>query len=374
MMALGLVNWFVEERAAAAEGRVTVDSQIASACLHEFDVGACSSPTVSLDGWAKFISCPDPVVGHVPVGAPCRLRDECIAGSRCVAGATNMDSVNAPTPEGLTLVPTVQDEMGVLGSCLPYVAEGGTCRFTADCAPALYCRTDTFVCARPAALGERCRATANANSPPNETPLPCDDARDPVVCGGGICGRLPRANEPCLDDGVHPPCDPNPALKLACVGMGLNGAGICEPLGKIGDACGPDGLPPCDFGLACAPPDGGDVGSCALAPTIGEDCSTLGVCREGVCDDLTQVCVHSKGGHDGTRCSNASDCASSNCALTDADGGVCIPPVNDVGCTGQSPAIAEVGEGADADADAHAHESGDGGADARVDGSAPTKG
>jgi hypothetical protein len=340
---LGLETLLGEARAAATVGNVTLDPARATACLHTFDGASCSSPAFPQDPWMRFAGCPDPFVGQVAAGAPCRLRDECAPGARCVPSGQPYDTIFERTPEGLTALPTIQYAMDVFGSCIPYVVEGDQCRTTNDCAPGLYCRPDSFVCARPAAVGEVCLSASPLGVP--AITRPCDDARGSVICDGGVCGRLPRAGEPCNGDGLRPACDPDSSLALACVGSAFNGTGICEPLGQTGAICGGDGLAACGPALACVGADGStQFGACGRPPALGEPCAFPAFCGPGtVCDADTATCTRTKAQRDGTSCSTGADCASLTCVERAPGVGMCGTPVIDhIACTGVAPAMAVV--------------------------------
>jgi hypothetical protein len=282
--------------------------------------------------------CRDPFVGMVPVGSLCTLRDECVPGSRCVQGGFEMDATGAPTPEGVSSFSTAVIPSAFVGSCLAYAANGERCRTTLDCAPGFYCRGDDHVCARPAGAGEACLPV---NSPLGFTVagIPCDDVTQSLACLGEVCGRLPRDGEPCIGDGVHPPCDPNPGLALACVGGDFNPPGICEKLAATGAACGASGLAPCAVELACLAGDASfGLGTCGPPPKAGEPCALDGACAvPSVCDSDTQLCMPGGMQHDGQGCAKGSDCASLTCVPTSVDGGTCSPPQsNPIGCIGRS--------------------------------------
>jgi hypothetical protein len=361
VMALELRTTLADARAAVLAGRLALDAARAAACLGVFTDGSCSSPAFAEDQWGHFGACPDPFVGQVPIGAACTLRDECTAGSRCVPGDQSVDPVANETPEGVVAVPTIRAASTIVGACLPYVAEGETCRATPDCAPGLYCRGDTFVCGRPAAEGEPCQARSPRGFP--GILRPCDDAHASLVCSGGTCNRLPRAGEPCLGDGIRPDCDPDPSLALQCVGDAFNGSGICQPPGRAGDVCGGTGLPTCAIGLACLGADGAtQIGACGPPPGLGGACGFPAACGPGtVCDADTGTCRRGKVQRDGTTCSTGADCASLDCLEYGMGGGACSAPILDrIGCTGADPAAATLGLAPDGGT---ALDAGDGGRD-----------
>jgi hypothetical protein len=171
---------------------------------------------------------------------------------------------------------------------------------------------------------------------------PCDDVNQSLVCLSDVCSRLPRVNEPCLDASLgRPPCDPDPALALACVGADFNGTGICERVGTLGSACGADGLAPCAVDLACiVDPTTSDLGICGPLPGAGETCDPGAPCAPpNVCAPDTLVCVPGGARHDGQPCLADNDCASISCVFSSSGAGTCGSPIDvTVACTGRGAA------------------------------------
>src|SRR5207245_10628694 len=99
------------------------------------------------------------------------------------------------TPEGLSGPRKLRYAASVTGACVTYASEGGLCHTSGDCAPGLYCRADTFVCARPALEGEPCVSADPTGLATIERP--CDDGSGWLTCRGGICSRPPGAGQPC---------------------------------------------------------------------------------------------------------------------------------------------------------------------------------
>jgi hypothetical protein len=335
-----LATWFGNARASVGDNRSSLDAPLADACVQRFQSGACASPSLpALDPFSLLQLCADPFVGRVPVGSLCQVADECVPGARCVQGGQTTNSIAGMTTEGLSPIPNISYVISLQGSgfCQAYVPEGGKCRVTVDCAPGLYCRGIDFVCAKGAGVGEPCHPLNDPTGIPSVGP-PCDDSARTLVCMGNVCGTLPRAGEPCLADPAgRPPCDTDAEPPLACVGAGFNGSGICEPVGKLGDACGTDGLAPCAADLACMrDATTPDVGTCSLAPALGEVCEVDEPCATpNVCSDDTATCAPSGAGHDGEPCLHDIDCASLNCFVNSTGGSCGASPNATVACTGR---------------------------------------
>jgi hypothetical protein len=337
---LSLGTWFASARASVADGRLSIDPGVADACVQRFAAGGCAAEGLpAVDPFGQIMLCADPFVGRVPEGSLCWMADECAPGSRCVLGGQVSNGAAALTFEGLSALPTVALEVQLSGpgACLAYVPEGGRCRVTYDCAPGLYCRGVDFVCAKPAGAGQPCHPLVDPTGIPSIGP-PCDDATQTLICAGDVCGHLPEAGEPCLADGSsRPPCDPDAVPALACVGAGFNGPGICETLGALGAACGPEGLAPCAIDLTCifdaATPE---LGTCGPLPGPGESCELAQTCAApDVCDPDTSTCGPGGARHDGEPCLKDNDCASENC-FVNADGGTCgLPTYGSIACTGR---------------------------------------
>jgi hypothetical protein len=346
MTELQLRTQLGELRGAVFTGRMGLDSKVAASCVANFSEGSCATLALPQDPWTRLAECLDPFVGQVPAGAPCRLRDECETGSLCVPGGTGARGNLLKTPEGLSAPRKLRYAGSVTGACLTYASEGELCRDFGDCAPGLYCRADTSVCARPALEGEPCQSADPNGLPAIERP--CDDADGWLTCRGGMCGRLPQSGEPCLGDGAHPPCDPDPSLALVCVGARFNGPGVCQPRASAGQACGSDGLAPCDIGLTCNGADGvASLGTCGPAPVAGASCAFPSACGFGaVCDSDTVVCAAGKALRDGMACATGADCASLVCSESAPGVGGCASPVLvRIACTGEAPAAPPTSDG-----------------------------
>ncbi len=343
---ISLHTWFGDARASVTENRMALEPASAAACIADFAAGACSSPSASAsDPWTRFQQCPDPFVGEVPVGARCFVRDECIPESRCVGGGVPVDNGPSVTPEGVSSLPSVSSVASGLGSCIAYIQEGERCDTTIDCNPGLYCRSADSVCARPAEEGDPCEVITDVANNNSIVILPCNDTVKTVICAADdVCARLPRDGEPCLQGNGDPLCDPDPTLALSCVGIGIDGNGICKKPGQMGDACllSPDeasGLPPCDTALTCASSDPAQtgLGTCGPSYGLGTACPLgQGCLAPAVCDDQKLVCTAPGMKRDGEICVSDVDCASLVCSMNLATG-ICSTPPNPtvVLCVGQ---------------------------------------
>lgn len=333
---ISLHTWFGDARASVTENRMALDPASAAACIADFAAGACSSPSSSTtDPWARFQQCPDPFVGEVPMGARCFVRDECVPGSRCVGGGVMVDNGPTVTPEGVSSLPNVSSMVSGLGSCIAYIQEGQRCDVTGDCNPGLYCRSADSVCARPAEQGDPCEVITDVANNNSIVILPCNDTVKTVICAADdVCARLPRDGEPCLQSNGNPLCDPDPTLALSCVGIGIDGNGICKKPGQMGDAClvSPDeasGLPPCDTALTCASSDPTQtaLGTCGPSYGLGAACPLgQGCLAPAVCDDQKLVCTAPGMKRNGEICVSDVDCASLVCSMNLATGICSIPP------------------------------------------------
>ncbi len=324
----------LDVRAAVAVGRISMAPELAKACLESFATGGCAGPTQDVDPWVLLSSCRDPFVGRVAAGERCFVSNECTTGSQCVNAASFNTGMIPLTPQGVSAARTVAGIAPLVGTCLPYLEKGERCRSSEECAPMLYCRRPAYVCAAPSGPGETCKIEMDQNGELRDAIL-CDDATQNLVCGTGMCRRLPRDGEPCFQESFFL-CDPDPVLALSCVGQGFNGPGVCKTAGPLGAACGSDGLPPCAFGLACLAPDDNQIGTCGQPPSNGERCPVDGRCvSPAVCNFLNQTCMVPGKVRDGDACMVDNDCVSLTCA-TEGNGlpGFCVLPETDLVCRG----------------------------------------
>jgi hypothetical protein len=180
------------------------------------------------------------------------------------------------------------------------------------------------VCARPAGEGEACEGSTDSSQNPT-FPVACADSPRALLCGGGHCHRLPQVGDPCLE-GTSQPCDVSTDPSIVCVGAGVNGAGVCQKPGQMGDACvmssqtGPSAVAPCAATLACmgyatASPG---VGRCAPPFGAGLTCSLdLRCAAPAICYVMQPsgagLCVLPGKTRDGEACQSDLDCTSLVC-------------------------------------------------------------
>jgi hypothetical protein len=210
------------------------------------------------------------------------------------------------------------------GHCQPDGQPGTPCSSSTECAAELYCRAADSVCARPAGEGEACEGSTDSSQNPT-FPVACADSPRALLCGGGHCHRLPQVGDPCLE-GTSQPCDVSTDPSIVCVGAGVNGAGVCQKPGQMGDACvmssqtGPSAVAPCAATLACmgyatASPG---VGRCAPPFGAGLTCSLdLRCAAPAICYVMQPsgagLCVLPGKTRDGEACQSDLDCTSLVC-------------------------------------------------------------
>lgn len=354
-----LASAFSATREAAEQGRLKVDPALAAACVDRFQTGVCSGPFDSSSVWGHLSDCRDVIVGRVPIGTACDLRDECEPGSRCVENG----SVYVPSGLPADLGPPPQFLPYVdVGTCLAWAREGAACLDTRDCLPGLRCATETTkTCVRPPEEGEACHSVCDpsVNPDPCRDDSACSQQRAKLFCANGVCRRYPQEGEACL----KLQCDPDPALGLTCVFDQLACRdGTCRRLASAGQPCGDVNQAECGPGLACLTGfnDGGasSTGVCGSLPRFGEPCATVlacvnayppeqrcvnacqmfPLCAEGVCDSQTFTCVPDRNGPDyTTACTNAADCLSGDCEPFVPGPNVCVPhKVIEITCRGFS--------------------------------------
>lgn len=333
-----------EARIGLETKHLSFDSSVAASCLQQFTQGACNampdlrpglppSPN-SLLAWDRYASCPNPFLGQLPTGSECFLRTECATGQSCTSGG---DPGWTLTEGGLRAPFQLGDNVSdVRGHCQPDGQPGTPCSSSAECAPELYCRVADSVCARPAGEGKACQSSTDASQNPT-FPVACADSPRALVCGGGHCHRLPQVGEPCLE-GASQPCDLSTDPSIVCVGAGLNGAGVCQKPGQMGDACvvgsqtSPSAVAPCAGSLACM----GDataspaVGHCAPPIVAGQTCSLdLRCAAPALCYVMQSIgkglCVLPGKIRDGGACQSDLDCTSLLCGIDSSGSGTCIP-------------------------------------------------
>jgi hypothetical protein len=341
-------------RLAAREGRLRVDSQLASACLAQMQARACNPKPgmTAMPSPMTVDACADVFTGSTPPGDECIYTTECQKGSRCVG-----------------------DDAAVgRGVCVPFQQEGDICNNDTDCDPKvknLYCAKADFRCHLRGSFGDPCEYTTDTTGKNPKLPLllECDTGPganlycDPV---GKTCKQLPADGDPCLyplPPGVSAQCNPDPALRLVCDhGTGTTGGGTCRAPAGVGQSC--RNLA-CDEGLYCD----SSTFVCKTLPTLGQSCSTSSFrCAEPffcntsqspyVCDEpasigetcvspsrtcntdaycdtsLTRQCQPRRA--DGSECDSSVQCLSSLCgfdAVTQTE--VCQRQTGAVACSGR---------------------------------------
>ncbi len=120
---------------AYAEGLVSVNEQVAEACVADYQASACGAAPAALDV-EEALSGPDCAglfTGYIPSGQRCDTTVECESGTFCLSQGTDQPI-------------TSLGGGGTLGVCFPYQAAGQACNTTADCLPPLACSPTTLVC------------------------------------------------------------------------------------------------------------------------------------------------------------------------------------------------------------------------------------
>ena len=274
-----------EARIGLETNHLSFDAAVAASCIAQFTKGACNRPldlrpgvllVIPLLLWDRYALCPSPFIGQLPAGSECFLPSECAPGQSCTTGgdaawSISASALRAPLALG-DIVP------GARGHCQPDGQPGTPCSASTDCAPELYCRRGDSVCARPAEEGEVCSTSQDSNMGAIFA-IACADSPRDLQCGGGRCHRLPQLGEPCLEESpTGPICDLSLDPTVACVGAGVNGAGVCQAPGQMGAPCVMQGggLAPCAPALACVSDDPtatAGVGRCGAPPCVGAPCS-----------------------------------------------------------------------------------------------------
>ena len=349
-----------EARVGLETNHVSFDSTVAAACIQQFTQGACNpAPDVRpnvlevptpLALWDRFASCPNPFIGQLPTASECFLQTECAPGQSCTSGG---DPGWTLTAGGLRAPFLLGDNVSVpRGHCQPDGRPGTPCATSTDCASELYCRAVDSVCAQPGGEGDACE-TSQDPSQGQSFPVACADSPRTLVCGGGHCHRLPQVGEPCLE-GATQRCDLSTDPTVVCVGAGVNGAGVCQKPGQMGDACvmtsveSPGAVAPCAASLACI----GDaaaspgIGRCNPPPLAGAPCSLdLRCAAPAVCvvtpPNDGGLCVVPGKARDGEACQSDVDCTSFVCNVDSTGAGTCGSSGNGPLCAGPYNYVAQ---------------------------------
>jgi hypothetical protein len=348
-----------EARIGLETNHLSFDSTVAAACIRQFTEGTCNPmldlragiplPPNPLLVWDRYASCPNPFLGQLPTGSECFLPTECTTGQSCTSGG---DPRWPLTSGGLRASFQLGDNVSVVrGHCQPDGQPGTPCSRSTECAAELYCRSADSVCARPAGEGEACVSSTDAFQSPT-FPVACADSPRALACGGGHCHRLPQVGEPCLQ-GASQPCDLSTDQSIVCVGAGVNGAGVCQKPGQMGDACvigsltAPSAVAPCAASLACVGATASPgVGRCAAQFAAGMACSLdLRCAPPAVCVPMPPsglgLCALPGKTRNGGACQSHLDCTSVLCLTDPAGSGTCIPGGQPV-CAGAYNYVAQM--------------------------------
>jgi len=329
--------------------RITVDPTRAAACVAAYRDRNCNTTPPAPQGLgglpqtpqgmgalpdvaAVLALCPDLLVGHVPNGSACNVSQECLRGSRCVAGsapavnggfAGTFGGVNIGGTSGSSIAPSP-------GVCMRFQRQGEPCNDSSDCDPTahLACHLPDYVCGAPPQEGEPCSSTidpatgviAGSDCDPTQH-LFCD------AFPSGVCRHYALASQPCSMFGGGLQCDPDPALALSCNSF----TGVCNTPGNEGDACGALAIAPCRADLGCRPMQSDGIGQCGAPPALGERCydrcATPAICGGGTCLMPGPTAV-------GKPCTRSTDCSSLQCTSFAVNSEVCSPPAVQPLCAG----------------------------------------
>ncbi len=267
---LQLQNQHYIDKLAVRQGRVTVDSAQATACIAEQQGLMCNSAT----GMTTPPMTPgsvDPCTlvfkGATAVGDACLFANECVKGAHCVPTAS-----------------------GAEGVCVPYQEESQICNTSTDCDPTvfnLYCAKKDFTCHLRSAAGGPCAYTIDpaTNMPTTPLTLECDNSTgmslfcDPTSM---TCQTFPGAGQPCLMPPLPPGVFTQCAAGLVCDTGGTN---TCRGPGMVGDDC---------TRIACASTLYCDrtvtPNTCKALPSLGEQCGSatnFECAKPYYCNDFT---------------------------------------------------------------------------------------
>lgn len=299
--------------------RIALDPAAARTCF-AWQLDRCPDHAPRDDFWPEGqpIECEQMLVGNVPLGAACRLREECAGAERwaatcdrsraCPGVCVELPALGEPCEWPLLCRWPLLFGSG--GTCVAG-AEGDECLDWRDCWPPLLCATDAggaHACRAPPGEGERCVEYCTAGlycleevcvrpAPPGAR---CDDrpCADGLRCEGGQCARIVAPGDECDESTRVCPtglscsdgrCAPLPAAGEACDDArpcveGQCVTGVCTPA-EPGSLCEPSSL----FGECdgyCAP----SVERCQPPVSEGGSCAGSEQCVEGlVC--VANVCV-----------------------------------------------------------------------------------
>ncbi|HEX6838894.1 MAG TPA: hypothetical protein VF334_20085 [Polyangia bacterium] len=249
---LGLENLHYAEKLAVKQGRITVDSAQATACIAEQQMKMCNSAT-GMTTPPMMPGTVDPCTlvfkGATAVGDACQFANECVKGAHCVATGA-----------------------GAEGVCVPYQEEKQICNSNTDCDPTvfnLYCAKQDFSCHLRSPAGGPCAYTIDptTNMPTTPLKLECDTSTGQLYCDptSMTCAALPGSGQTCLMQPLPPGVFSQCAQGLVCDTGGTN---TCRGPGMVGDDCTRIA---CDTTLYCdrsVTPN-----TCKTLPGLGEQCT-----------------------------------------------------------------------------------------------------
>jgi len=120
---------------AYSEGLLSVNAQVAQACLAAYQASACPAggAALDIDQALTGTACAGLFTGFIPAGERCDMTAECVSGSYCLAQGTGQAITSLAGS-------------GTLGVCFYYQLAGESCNTTADCLPPLSCNPTTLLC------------------------------------------------------------------------------------------------------------------------------------------------------------------------------------------------------------------------------------
>jgi hypothetical protein len=269
--------------------RASYSGSAVDACLASIEGVGCAIETMRSFGSGP---CAEIVVGTVEEGGECAIDEDCAPGLRCDA----IDCPGTCVPPRGPAEPCEDDdkcEDGLKcsdGLCAAPAEENDSCGggIAGECALGLICagqdegagvagvcRTEGEVFA--AGLGEPCEVIEDLQL--------CEPGLSCVLRVEGMaivstCEEPVGSGEPC-SVGVPAPCPRGEYCDAPGADMGML-EGVCSPLPKAGEACGPDNGPRCELGLHC------DVDvRCHPVNRLGQPCVSDAGCASGSCRNET---------------------------------------------------------------------------------------
>ena len=337
MTELPLRTQLGELRGAVFAGRMGLDSKVAASCVATFSEGSCATPVLPQDPWARLSECSTRSrarCGPVRPAAARRMRDGQPVRSRRTGGRGNL----LKTPEGLSAPRKLRYAASVTGACLSYASEGEPCRDFGDCAPGLYCRADTSVCARPPSRARLARAPIPMGCRRSSAPATMPPGGSPA--GAGCAGVFPR--QASHASRTVPIRSAIPTLRWGLF-ESVRGSTRPASASRAPLRASPVAATvwrPARSGSPATGPTAWRTWGGGPAPVAGAACAFPSACGPGtVCDSDTAVCAAGKALRDGMACATGADCASLVCSESAPGAGVCASPVLvAIACDGDAPA------------------------------------